>query len=74
MNQSAYSIMSDDDTESVSGNIYNDYYSDSDDSLPESIVRRFTNGSDSSDIDTDDESSDQDDFYQMDPRQHSLNL
>ena len=50
--------MYDDDTESVSG--YDDYYSDSDDSdsLPESVVKLFTDKDNFSEIDTDDMSSD----------------
>ena len=57
MHHSAYNIMSDDDTESVSG--YDDYYSDLDDSdsLPESVVKLFTDNTNFSEIDTDDMSS-----------------
>ena len=67
MHQSAYSIMSDDDTASVSG--YDDYYSDLDDSdsLPESVLKLFTDDSNFNEIDTDDERSDEDDLPTLIP-------
>ena len=65
MYQSAYNIMSVDDTKSVSG--YDGYDSDSDDddsddSLPESIIKIFTDEENSRKIDADDMSSDGDDL------------
>ena len=67
MHQSVHSIMSDDDTDRVSG--YDDYYSDLDDndSLPEAVVILFTEDINSIEIYTNDESSDEDDLLTLIP-------